>query len=80
MTSAVWRPEPLGKIIRRKLMPNLKHVTWRYPTLTPSRLAISSRLIQLHVSGEKVSERWTLPAIGYVEYVDTRHHLEQLAD
>src|SRR5438445_1686150 len=45
MTSAVWRPEPLGKIIRRKLMPNFKHVTWRYPTLTPSRLAISSRLI-----------------------------------
>jgi hypothetical protein len=45
MTSAVWRPEPLGKIIRRKLMPNLKHVTWRYRTLTPSRLAISSRLI-----------------------------------
>src|SRR5262249_38685266 len=33
------------KIIRRKLMPNLKDVTWRYPTLTPSRLAISSRLI-----------------------------------
>jgi len=29
LTSAVWRPEPLGKIIRRKLMPNLKHVTWR---------------------------------------------------
>src|SRR5262249_8647701 len=45
LTSAVWRPEPLGKIIRRKLMPNLKDVTWRYPTLTPSRLAISSRLI-----------------------------------
>src|SRR5215471_14721595 len=45
LTSPVWRPEPLGKIIRRKLMPNLKDVTWRYPTLTPSRLAISSRLI-----------------------------------
>jgi hypothetical protein len=45
LTSAVWRPEPLGKIIRRKLMPNLEHVTWRDPTVTPSRLAMSSRLI-----------------------------------
>jgi len=45
LTSAVWRPEPLGKIIRRKLIPNLEHVTWRDPTVTPSRLAISSRLI-----------------------------------
>jgi len=35
----------LGKIIRRKLIPNLEHVTWRDPTVTPSRLAISSRLI-----------------------------------
>ena len=26
-------------------MPNLEHVTWRDPTVTPSRLAISSRLI-----------------------------------
>jgi len=44
LTSAVWRPEPLGKIIRRKLIPNLEHVTWRDPTVTPSRLAISSRV------------------------------------
>src|SRR5262249_9523761 len=45
LTSAVWRPEPSAEIIRRKLMPNLEHVTWRDPTVTPSRLAISSRLI-----------------------------------
>jgi hypothetical protein len=44
LTSAVWR-EPLDKTIRRKLMPSLEHVTWRDPTVTPSRLAISSRLI-----------------------------------
>jgi len=40
----VWC-EPLDKIIRRKLMPSLEHVTWREPTVTPTRLAISSRLI-----------------------------------
>src|SRR5262249_36022732 len=45
LTSAVWRPEPLAEIIRRKLIPSLEHVTWRDPTVTPSRLAISSRLI-----------------------------------
>src|SRR5215831_6220539 len=45
LTSAVWCPEPSAEIIRRKLMPNLEHVTWRDPTVTPSRLAISSRLI-----------------------------------
>src|SRR5262249_38943240 len=45
LTSAVWRPEPLAEIIRRKLTPNLEHVTWREPRVTPSRLAISSRLI-----------------------------------
>jgi len=44
LTSGVWC-EPLGKIIRRKLMPSLEHVTWREPTVTRSRLAISSRLI-----------------------------------
>jgi hypothetical protein len=37
----VWC-EPLG---RRKLIPILEHVTWRDPTVTPTRLAISSRLI-----------------------------------
>jgi len=42
LTSAVWRPEPL---IGRKLIPSLEHVTWRDPTVTPTRLAISSRLI-----------------------------------
>ena len=45
LTSAVWRPEPLAEIIRRKLIPSLEQVTWRDPTVTPSRLAISSRLI-----------------------------------
>ena len=35
---------PLYKIFRRKLMPNLEHVTWSDPTVTPSKLAISSRL------------------------------------
>src|SRR5262252_3124479 len=45
LTSAVWRLEPLGEIIRRKLIPSLEHVTWSDPTVTPSRLAISSRLI-----------------------------------
>jgi hypothetical protein len=30
---------------RRKLMPSLEHVTWRDPTVTPSRFAISSLLI-----------------------------------
>ena len=45
LTSAVWRPESLGKIIRRKLIPILEHVTWRDPRVTPSRFAISSRLI-----------------------------------
>src|SRR6516225_5373958 len=45
LTSAVWRLEPLGEIIRRKLMPNLEQVTWSDPTVTPSRLAIPSRLI-----------------------------------
>jgi hypothetical protein len=44
LTSSVWR-EPLDKIIRRKLMPNLEHVTWSDPTVTPIRLAMSSRLI-----------------------------------
>jgi len=44
LTSGVWC-EPLDKIIRRKLMPSLEHVTWSDPTVTPSRLAISSRLI-----------------------------------
>jgi hypothetical protein len=41
LTSAVRR-EPSE---RRKLMPDLKHVTWSDPTVTPSRSAISSRLI-----------------------------------
>jgi hypothetical protein len=27
LTSAVWHPKPLGKIIRRKLIPSLEHVT-----------------------------------------------------
>jgi hypothetical protein len=45
LTSGMWRPEPLGKIIRRKLMPSLEQVTWSDPTVTPTRLAISSRLI-----------------------------------
>src|SRR5262249_37843968 len=44
VTSGEWC-EPLDKIIRRKLMPSLEHVTWREPTVTPTRLAISSRLI-----------------------------------
>jgi hypothetical protein len=44
LTSAV-RCEPLEKIICRKLMPSLEQVTWREPTVTPSRLAIWSRLI-----------------------------------
>ena len=35
---------PLCKIFCRKLMPNLEHVTWSDPTVTPSKLAISSRL------------------------------------
>jgi hypothetical protein len=35
---------PLYKIFRRKLMPNLEQVTWSDPTVTPSKLAISSRL------------------------------------
>jgi hypothetical protein len=41
LTSAVWR----GPLERRKLMPDLKHVTCSDPTVTPSRPAISSRLI-----------------------------------
>jgi hypothetical protein len=45
LTSGMWRPEPLGKIIRRKLIPSLEHVTWSDPTVTPTRLAMSSRLI-----------------------------------
>src|SRR5205807_6144789 len=45
LTSAVWQRKPLGKIIRRKLIPSLEHVTWSDPTVTPTRLAISSRLI-----------------------------------
>jgi len=45
LTSAVWRPEPLAKIIRRKLIPSLEHVTWRDPTVMPSRSAISTRPI-----------------------------------
>jgi hypothetical protein len=45
LTSTVWRPKPLAEITRRKLMPNLEQVTWRDPTVTPTRLAISSRLI-----------------------------------
>ena len=36
---------PLCKIFRRKLMPNLEHVTWSDPTVTPSNPAISSRLV-----------------------------------
>src|SRR4249919_935264 len=35
---------PLCKILRRKLMPNLEHVTWSDPTVTPNNAAISSRL------------------------------------
>ena len=34
----------MPKMTRRKLMPNLEHVTWSDPTVTPSELAISSRL------------------------------------
>jgi hypothetical protein len=45
LTWAVWHPKPLGKIIRRKLIPSREHVTWRDPTVTPTRVAISSRLI-----------------------------------
>src|SRR6516164_2999804 len=37
LTSGVWC-EPLDKIIRRKLMPSLEHVTWSDPTVTCSRL------------------------------------------
>jgi hypothetical protein len=44
LTSSVWC-EPLDKIMRRRLMPNLEHVTWREPTVTPSRLAISWRFV-----------------------------------
>jgi hypothetical protein len=35
----MWRLEPLGENNS-----NLEHVTWSDPTVTPSRLAISSRL------------------------------------
>ena len=34
-----------GSATCRKLTPSLEHVTWRDPTVTPSRVAISSRLI-----------------------------------
>jgi len=74
LTSAVWRPEPLGKIIRRKLTPNLKHVTWRYPTLTPSRLAISSRLIPAATNSLTCSitcgvNLMRLPLAGWLAFV-----------
>src|SRR5262249_60383101 len=45
LTSAVRRSERLGTILRRQSIPSLEHVTWRDPTVTPSRLAMSSRLI-----------------------------------
>src|SRR6516164_10232491 len=57
LTSAV-RCEPLDKIIRRKLMPSLEHVTWREPTVTPSRLAISSRLIPCATNSLMFSIAW----------------------
>ena len=38
-------PLLLSKSCLRKLMPNLEHVTWREPKVTPSDLAISSREI-----------------------------------
>src|SRR5262249_41306610 len=44
LTSGVWC-EPLNKIIRRKLIPSLEHVTASDPTVTLSRFAISSRLM-----------------------------------
>ena len=40
-----WDPLPLEYRRVRKLTPNLEHVTWREPTVTPSDLAISSREI-----------------------------------
>src|SRR5258705_9067381 len=40
-----WDPLPLEYCRVRKLIPNLEHVTWREPTVTPSDLAISSREI-----------------------------------
>src|SRR5262249_13411243 len=39
------RPKPAQQVQRCLITPSLEHVTWRDPTVTPSRLAISPRLI-----------------------------------
>ena len=44
LPSSAWYAEPLHKLFRRKLIPNLEHVTWSEPTVTSSKLAISTRL------------------------------------
>lgn len=41
--SGLIGPLALANGFLRKLIPNLEQVTWREPTVTPSRLAISSR-------------------------------------
>ena len=44
LPSSAWCAEPLRKLFRRKLMPNLEQVTWSEPTVTSSNAAISPRL------------------------------------
>ena len=58
-----WDPLPLEYCRVRKLTPNLEHVTWREPTVTPSDLAISSREIP---SATQSLIFWMLAGVNFV--------------
>ena len=61
--STQWDPLPLEYCRVRKLIPNLEHVTWREPTVTPSDLAISSREIP---SATQSLIFWMLAGVNFV--------------
>ena len=58
-----WDPLPLEYCRVRKLIPNLEHVTWREPTVTPSDLAISSHEIP---SATQSLIFWMLAGVNFV--------------
>src|SRR5882757_8063620 len=54
---------PFNTCRLRKLIPNLEHVTWREPTVTPSDLAISSSEIP---SATQSLIFWMLAGVNFV--------------
>ena len=64
-----WDPLPLEYRRVRKLTPNLEHVTWREPTVTPSDLAIPSREIP---SATQSLIFWMLAGVNFLAGLPAR--------